>query len=176
MGKRQMEVTKRLSYFGQVVRIQPNCIPNIPLLEGCSGRGMLADPRKDCSTMLKKIVRLRPYIGLTVWLCKLQISLRDIGHYGEIMSAVCCRLVYIAEALNQLSEVKATPRLWAESTGVNDIIEWMIWFLSYESCCGKPIILNSVLKGCRQHLVRWPFRNIQMFSRWIFELSDIAKK
>jgi len=66
---------------------------------------------------------------------------------------------------------KMTPRLRAESTGESMTLlgRWMVELLSWESCCGRPKIENTVLEELRDR----ELDDIQLatlvivFSRWV---------
>ena len=47
---------------------------------------------------------------------------------------------------------KMTSRLRADVTGESVMLldKWMTGLLSLESCCGRPLIINSVLEGLRE--------------------------
>ena len=73
-----------------------------------------------------------------------------------------------------------TPKLQAESTGVSMTLlgRWLVGLLSFESCCGRPMIRNSVLEGFREKKLDdvWLYTLDIVFSRWVISYEKSAAK
>ena len=75
--------SRRLSYFGHVVRMSPNRIPNIMLYGRVQGRDQWADQRSAGSIMSRRIAKS----WVSLW--RKQINWRGTGRGGGVVSQGC---------------------------------------------------------------------------------------